>query len=270
MMDINRPKSPTWTSTHPKTSARTWAWGVVLGIVGFICGYAGQPLLLKSGDSLGPLLGFLTGPVGVVVGLLLGERSTKYRLDTGQNLLALALAAVAVGGGTLYLTVAEFDPIARLVDAEIVGCERIDKLLASQTEMWSEVAVRAIRNGDADARPNWKPEIADMLQGPAGAVLTVRIYQAAWVSQQEWRWGSISRRVGRWKNVDETERVFAAVSDPVPPSPCERFVIGERKYSALVDERTNVTPPSKLSAFLWLDALQQVPPEYVRYIPKPR
>ena len=267
MTDINRPKSSAWTNTRPKSSARANTWAIVLGLVGFICGYSGQTLLLKNGDSLGPLLGFFTGPIGLFVGVLLGMLSTRYQLSTGKNLLYLAIAAVAGSVGTLYLTVAEYKPIVQLIDAEIVGCEKVDKLLASRIKHWSEVFATQYQYG-VTARPNWEQDIPDMVRTQPGVVLTVRIYQEAWVREQRWSWGSVSQRVDDWKNVNETKQVFAAIADPVPHSPCESFTIGERRFSEAAMENWNSRPPEKLSGFLWIRVLQQVPPEYVRYLPK--
>lgn len=264
MTDINRPKSYAWIYTW----AIVPAWAIVLGLVGFICGYSGQLLLLKNGDSLGPLLGYLTGPIGFFLGALLGALSTWYRMSIGQNLLYLAIAAVAGSVGTLYLTVAEYKPIIQLVDAEIVGCEKIDKLLASQAKHWSE--------GDAAnprprARPNWEQNIRDMVLAEPGTVLTMRIYRQAEVREQRWSWGDVSQRVDDWKSINETIQVFAAIAGPVSHSPCESFTIGERRFSSVIWEKTtskDFLPTEKISRFLWLPVLQQVPPEYVRYLPK--
>jgi hypothetical protein len=47
-------------------------WGVILGIVGFVCGFVG-PVIFTPEANQGPLLGiFITGPLGVVVGLVVG------------------------------------------------------------------------------------------------------------------------------------------------------------------------------------------------------
>lgn len=47
-------------------------WGVVLGIVGFVGGFVG-PIIFTPEANQGPLLGiFITGPLGFVVGLVVG------------------------------------------------------------------------------------------------------------------------------------------------------------------------------------------------------
>ena len=47
-------------------------WGVVLGIVGLVGGFVG-PIIFTPEANQGPLLGiFITGPLGFVVGLVVG------------------------------------------------------------------------------------------------------------------------------------------------------------------------------------------------------
>lgn len=252
---------------RPKSAARTYIWAIVLGFVGFIFGYFGQPLLLADPSAVASVIGSISlGLIGLFVGVLLGELSTRLHLSTRQNLLFLAIAVLAGTVGTLCLMVSKYRPDVWLVDAEIVGCERVDRLLASQTKMWSEVVVRP--DNIRSARPNWEQEIPDMLRAQPGAVLTMRIYQEAWVREQRWSWGGISKRVDDWKSANEIKQVFAAVTGPMPRSPCERFTIGERRFSALVWEKSNLTPPEKLPKFMRLPVLQEVPPEYVRFLPK--
>lgn len=248
----------------PKWVARPFIWAIVLGFFGLICGFFGAGLLLADMGSAAPLLGIIVvGPIAFL-GVLLGGLSALLRLSTRQNLVFLSIAVTTVTVGTLYLAVSEYKRTIWLVDAEIVGCEQVAQLLASKTKMWSEVAARPIAN----ARPNWEQEIPEMLRAQPGAVLTMRIYQAAWVREQRWSWGGISQRADDWRSVSETKQVFAAIADPVPRSPCERFVVGERGFSAVAWEKSNSTPPEKLSRFLWLGVIQRVPPEYVRYLPK--
>jgi hypothetical protein len=248
---------------------RPLSWAIVLGFVGLFCGVMAQPLLLADPSNVAPVIGIVvTGPIGLVLGALLGGLSDLLHLNTKKNLSLLAIAVIAGSVGTLYLMVSEYSPTVRLIDAEIIGCEQVDQLLASQTKKWSEWVVREVRAGNRDFRPNWQQEIPDMLRAQPGVVLSVRIYQEAWAREQKWRWGGISKRVDNWKDVNETKQVFAPVADPTPHSVCERFVIGERKFASEAWETSNPMPPKELSRFLWLPVLQQVPPEYIRYIPK--
>lgn len=47
-------------------------WGAILGIVGFLGGFVG-PVIFTPEANQGPLLGiFITGPLGFVLGLVVG------------------------------------------------------------------------------------------------------------------------------------------------------------------------------------------------------
>ncbi|WP_256750597.1 hypothetical protein [Mesorhizobium sp. Mes31] len=52
--------------------ASMFRWGVILGVIGFVGGFVG-PLIFTPEANQGPLLGiFITGPLGFVLGLVVG------------------------------------------------------------------------------------------------------------------------------------------------------------------------------------------------------
>jgi hypothetical protein len=54
--------------------------GLILGGIGFVGGFFG-PLIFTPESNQGPLLGiFITGPLGFMVGLLLGALSSPFLL----------------------------------------------------------------------------------------------------------------------------------------------------------------------------------------------
>ncbi|MDG4883772.1 hypothetical protein [Mesorhizobium sp. WSM4884] len=58
-------------------------WGAILGIVGFVGGFVG-PVIFTPEANQGPLLGiFITGPLGFVLGLVVGS---VLRLLPGRRL----------------------------------------------------------------------------------------------------------------------------------------------------------------------------------------
>jgi hypothetical protein len=250
--------------TPEKYPGRYLVWAFTLGAVGLVCGYSGQFWLLKTGDSLGPMLGIiLTGPAGFILGIVLGGLSSKYQLNAWRNVLFLAIAILVVGVGSLYLTVSDYHPVIQLVDAEIIGCETPDKLLVDQTKYWSEAQ-------GTPNRPNWQQELPEMVRTQPGAVLTLRIHRETQVRQQHWRWGEVSTKVDRWKNTNETKKAFGASTSSDSHSLCGQFTVGARHYSSLAWEEFDLIPPEKLSSFLWLPVLQQVPAAYISYLPNDR
>jgi hypothetical protein len=66
-------------------SVRVVLPGLVLGGIGFVAGFLG-PILLTPEANQGPLLGiFITGPLGLVVGLLWGVWREWRRGPGGSN-----------------------------------------------------------------------------------------------------------------------------------------------------------------------------------------
>ncbi len=52
--------------------AAMFRWGVILGAIGFACGFVG-PVIFAPEANQGPLLGiFITGPLGFLIGLAVG------------------------------------------------------------------------------------------------------------------------------------------------------------------------------------------------------
>ena len=52
--------------------ASMFRWGVIMGVIGFVGGFVG-PLIFTPEANQGPLLGiFITGPLGFVLGLVVG------------------------------------------------------------------------------------------------------------------------------------------------------------------------------------------------------
>ena len=61
-----------------KIVAGSLAGGLILGSVGFIGGFFG-PLIFAPGANQGPLLGiFITGPLGFLIGCIVGGFATAY------------------------------------------------------------------------------------------------------------------------------------------------------------------------------------------------
>jgi hypothetical protein len=88
-------------TSHPSPVSQVVLWTVAVGGVSFLAGFAG-PLLLSS-SNLGPLLGiFVTGPLGFLVGGVLGALRAANK---SARLASLVIAAVwALALAYTYLT----------------------------------------------------------------------------------------------------------------------------------------------------------------------
>jgi len=64
--------------------AFAFAGAVIVGLVGFIAGFVG-PILLTPEANQGPLLGiFITGPLGALLGALIGAIWSTFRTRQGK------------------------------------------------------------------------------------------------------------------------------------------------------------------------------------------
>ena len=73
-------------------AGRVFRWVVICGLIGFIPGFLG-PIVFAPGANQGPLLGiFITGPIGALVGFVLGLwrewRRSPDRRSSGQTTVA--------------------------------------------------------------------------------------------------------------------------------------------------------------------------------------
>ena len=63
----------------PSFLSRALVGGMVLGATGFACGFFG-PIALSPEANQGPLLGiFITGPLGLIAGLVFGALASAFR-----------------------------------------------------------------------------------------------------------------------------------------------------------------------------------------------
>ena len=85
----------------------TRKWAVVLGLVGFVCGFVG-PMVFSPDANQGPMLGiFITGPVGALLGAILGVIVGAARPPAAIAAKALVVVSVALAAVCLYFSMPE-------------------------------------------------------------------------------------------------------------------------------------------------------------------
>lgn len=63
---------------HRSAAATIARFGVTFGVIGFVGGFFG-PMLLSPDANQGPMLGiFITGPLGLLAGLVIGAAVTIF------------------------------------------------------------------------------------------------------------------------------------------------------------------------------------------------
>lgn len=78
-------------------------WVIVLGFAGFAAGFVG-PVILNPSANQGPLVGiFITGPCGVLLGVLLWAIARAAKLSPQTQWRMMGIAAVILAGATLWV-----------------------------------------------------------------------------------------------------------------------------------------------------------------------
>jgi hypothetical protein len=236
---------------YPAAAAAT------LGAIGFACGFYG-PLAFNPEANQGPLLGiFISGPLGLGVGVFLGSVAAILRLRPVAFVLVLAAAGIVVGTSTLYYSLPKSRWQGFVIDAEVHGCTSADPFVAAAVARWdtSNPAWRTSRLG-------WKEDVPRMLQADRGVVLTLLVHRRddVYAEQKPWNRGRLTSR--RLNALPRFQPYFARFAG----SSCADYSIGTRRLFAPQWEASNVSPPDVLPTLLGLFVLADVPPEFQRVL----
>lgn len=160
-------------------------WTLAVGLTGFLCGFGG-PMILAPESNQGPLVGlFLTGPVGAVLGVVLGTVMRLLRVRQEVSILWLAGTCIAVGGATLYLVTPQPRLDATIVEVEVRGCvpalEWRDRAVAD----WER---RLARPGWRETEPRWREHFERTAIGSVVSATTNR-HRQVWMGQAPWNKG---------------------------------------------------------------------------------
>jgi len=126
-----RGRTPNERTTARPQGAGTFAlvFGLVFGFVGFICGFLG-PMHLNPSSNLGPITGIiLTGPGGILVGVVVGLCVAYQRLSLTASLGALAIGSLLVALASLALSLPgelHDERVGELVDGTVVKCTPVE------------------------------------------------------------------------------------------------------------------------------------------------
>ncbi len=203
-----------------RVAASAGRWALVLGVVGFVCGFFG-PIALSPEANQGPLLGiFISGPGGALLGAILGAAAGLLPLPKRVKAAALAVVAIAVALVTLYYSTPSPQYRATIVDAEFRDCQLPDTLREATLADWDE---RIAKVTWAEPRAGWREDFDRMLQEHRGVVITLDVRRSTMVYENRKPWNKGTLILRPWQPVGAQKHYFACAGEPAA-----RTMLGSR------------------------------------------
>ncbi|HTS52081.1 MAG TPA: hypothetical protein VMH26_02305 [Burkholderiales bacterium] len=241
------------------TSARTWA--IVLGVVGFVCGFVG-PMVFSPDANQGPLLGlFITGPGGALLGAFLGLIVGAVRPPAPIARKALVVMTVALAAVCLYFSTPPPQYYANVVDAEVVGCGTPDTVRDKAMDYWDDQVAKVTW---APPRAGWKQDFDRMVAAYPGVVLDVRVLRESKLYENRKPWNRGTFIAHPWGTGDAPTQYFARFAG----GSCESYPSGQRAVYVGTGENAKLWPPEVLSNFLDLQVLDPLPARFRSVVPQ--
>ena len=227
---------------------------LLLGSIGFFCGYAGNFLLAADPGTAAPLNAFLTTPLSIMAGAAAGAlcgASSMTRIRVALTFLALALITAVL---SLAVTAPEYRPEGNIVEAEVGTCTPVSALTPARIAYWKSEVERVTRDRIVEVPADWANGIPDMIASHPGVVLKMHIRRSTWVEERVWRSGRKNRRLRGWERQVSEEDAFFPADAGACSSP-QVLAARRSKYFLLCWERSDKYPPDVLSEFLGVSRL---------------
>jgi hypothetical protein len=230
-------------------------WALVLGAVGFACGFFG-PIALSPEANQGPLLGiFISGPGGALLGVILGVAFGILPLPKRVQATSLVVVAIAVALVTLYYSTPSPKYRATIVDAQFRDCQLPDTLKEATLADWDK---RIEKVTWAEPRAGWIEDFDRMLREPGGVVVTLDVRRSTRVYENRKPWNRGTLILQPWQSVGTQKKYFAMHWGTT----CEDYA--DSKDGLFVETGATSTqwPPELLPNLLDLPTIEPVPAEY--------
>lgn len=207
-------------SAYGRPSVREWV--VVLGAAWFMAGFVG-PMIVAPGANQGPMAGiFITGPLGVIAGAILGGLAALLDLRPQSARKCLyGLASIGVVA-IVYFVIPSPRMDADIIEGTLEQCAspatlRADTAAAMQA--FSERHFAALGKSNPWTPSAWERRFDELLANEGGVVLKVHTNRVARQYRGAARWDEDRLTTSPWLAVDRHDTVYAESSG----SDCRAF-----------------------------------------------
>ena len=236
-------------------------WAIVLGAVGFVCGFVG-PMVFSPDSNQGPLLGLLiTGPGGALLGAVLGLVAGAIRLPAPVGRKALLVTTTVLAAACVYFSMPPPRYYANVVDVEIVGCAPPESIRDKAMEYWDGQVARVTW---ASPRAGWKQDFDRMVESDPGVVLDVRVLRESKLYENRRPWNRGTFVANPWGAGDAPTQYFARFAGSV----CDGYAKGQHAIYLATGENAKLWPSEVLSNFLGLQVLEPLPARFRVVVPQ--
>jgi hypothetical protein len=237
-------------------------WPIILGAAGFVAGFVG-PIVFVPDANQGPMVGiFISGPAGVVLGLLLLGFCTVFQVSARKQ-WKLLWTTTALGVLGILLAVQPQPQRQGLIfTALVTGCSTPIESEAQILEYWNKRVAEVTWHAP---RPGWQQDMRTALRTAPGVLVQVRTRaeRIVMMNRKPWNRGKLFA----------TEKAPAAETRDYygPRATCDEFPEG-REFTAfqdyLPDDRVQppaAWPPREIEHFIREAVFSEVPPRFAAF-----
>ncbi|MGD9598277.1 MAG: hypothetical protein AB7G76_11345 [Steroidobacteraceae bacterium] len=228
-------------------------WALTLGVVGFWAGFYG-PLALSPDANQGPLLGiFITGPGGVIGGLVLGAVFRSLPISNARRWLALLAANVVFLLGILYFCLPPPETHGHLVKGTLARCQLPAEVGDEGIRYWKD---RIAGAPWMEVRDGWQDELPGLIAREPGVVLTIDVQRENRVVQHRKPWNRGRIGAEGWHDKPGTQRYFASFGGAA----CADYPADLPTLFVPYGQTSAAWPPDDLAGLLHLVRVERTSP----------
>jgi len=233
-------------------------WPLGVGGVAFAAGFFG-PMVLVPESNLGPIIGLVSGPAGLIVGAVLGLLCRLTGVP--ERAQWVGLAATCVGAVLTLSILVKPEPATRgyLVELQVVR----QRPLHTQTDVviahWRDYVARVTWT---QPRPGWEEQMRRDLQTAPGSVLDVLVLRKKEIKEDRSVWRRGQRIETPWVTGNEPASYYLPPGQGGALAPGSKAIHFLAYDSLAAVEPPSEWPPREVGAFLNLSVLAPVPDAY--------